>query len=481
MTAPIVTVRGEAEVYGPPDLATLTCTLHASGDSAERVRGRLATGSQAVAELLGQFASALERHSSSGLHVYPEFHRRTPTRITGYRGTFSTTVVVADFEVLSELIMGLSGLPDSQLDGPWWSLRRDNPMFREVRLAAIADARRRADDYAAAFGATVAELVEVSDLDGGFGGGARWRGDGDGEGGRRCGLRLRAGGADGVGAGDRAVHGPRRVVRRLRWTTRSGCTRWSGRPAGARRRPSTPPPARAAAGFDLLEVPLLDPATVDGPATAALFQRHHLRPGLLARPVLRHRHLQRGHREGGGWGAAAACCPRGHRRAGRPLPHRSDLQRDGQVHPAAHHGRHGQLGDRAPGLAQAAAGRGITVGLEAVNRYETNLVNTVADALRHIEAIGEDNVVVHLDVYHANIEEGDLGRPVRLAGDRLGYVHVGESHRGYLGSGTIDFAAFFRALVTAGYGGPITFESFSSAVVLGRVRRRPRGVAQPVG
>ena len=73
--------------------------------------------------------------------------------------------------------------------------------------------------------------------------------------------------------------------------------------------------------------------------------------------------------------------------------------------------------------------------------------------------------MVHLDVYHANIEEGDLGRPVRLAGDRLGYVHIGESHRGYLGSGTIDFPAFFRALVSAGYSGPIAFESFSSAVV----------------
>ena len=44
----------------------------------------------------------------------------------------------------------------------------DNPIYREVRLAAIADARQRADDYAAAFGATVSELVEVSDLDGGF-------------------------------------------------------------------------------------------------------------------------------------------------------------------------------------------------------------------------------------------------------------------------------------------------------------------------
>ena len=167
MTAPIVTVRGEAELQGPPDLATVTCSLHASGSSAEIVRGELAQGSQAVAELLEQFSSALERHSTSGLHVSPEFHRRAPSKITGYRGTFSSTIVVADFEALSSLLLGMSQLPDCQLDGPWWSLRPDNPMFREVRLAAIADARRRADDYAAAFGATVAELVEVSDLEGG--------------------------------------------------------------------------------------------------------------------------------------------------------------------------------------------------------------------------------------------------------------------------------------------------------------------------
>jgi uncharacterized protein len=173
MTAPIVTVRGEAQMEGPPDLAGLFCTLHASGDSAEEVRRQLATGSQAVAALLEQFAAALERTSTSGLHVSPTFNHRNPTKITGYTGTFTTSLVVSDFEALSELILAMSALPSSQLDGPWWSLRPDNPMHREVRLAAIADARRRADDYAAAFGATVAELVEVSDLDGGFGGTSR--------------------------------------------------------------------------------------------------------------------------------------------------------------------------------------------------------------------------------------------------------------------------------------------------------------------
>ncbi|MFI7602975.1 sugar phosphate isomerase/epimerase family protein [Actinoplanes sp. NPDC049681] len=116
-------------------------------------------------------------------------------------------------------------------------------------------------------------------------------------------------------------------------------------------------------------------------------------------------------------------------------------------------------------LAAEAATRGMTLGLEVCNRYETNVVNTARDALRLADDIGADNVLVHLDTYHMNIEEDDLVRPVREVGDRLGYVHIGENHRGYLGSGHLDFTSFFHALADIGYTGPITFESFSSAVV----------------
>jgi D-psicose/D-tagatose/L-ribulose 3-epimerase len=56
-------------------------------------------------------------------------------------------------------------------------------------------------------------------------------------------------------------------------------------------------------------------------------------------------------------------------------------------------------------------------------------------------------------------------KPVLLCGKRLGYVHVGESHRGYLGTGTIDFESFFKALAQIDYQGVVTFESFSSTVV----------------
>ncbi|MBA8824519.1 D-psicose/D-tagatose/L-ribulose 3-epimerase [Saccharopolyspora lacisalsi] len=116
-------------------------------------------------------------------------------------------------------------------------------------------------------------------------------------------------------------------------------------------------------------------------------------------------------------------------------------------------------------LAGQAADSGVTLGLEIVNRYESNLLNTTRQALEFLDEVDAPNVLIHLDTYHMNIEEGDFARPVREAADRLGYVHVGESHRGYPGSGTIDFATFFRALVDAGYEGPVTFESFSSAVV----------------
>jgi D-psicose/D-tagatose/L-ribulose 3-epimerase len=116
-------------------------------------------------------------------------------------------------------------------------------------------------------------------------------------------------------------------------------------------------------------------------------------------------------------------------------------------------------------LAAEAAGHGMTLGLEICNRYETNVINTARDALRLADDIGADNVMIHLDTYHMNIEEDDLVRPVYDVGDRLGYVHIGENHRGYLGSGHLDFGAFFHALADVDYMGPITFESFSSAVV----------------
>lgn len=116
-------------------------------------------------------------------------------------------------------------------------------------------------------------------------------------------------------------------------------------------------------------------------------------------------------------------------------------------------------------IADYAADKNININLEVVNRYETNIMNTGKEGLKFLESVNRSNAFLHLDTYHMNIEENGMSAAVLEAGDALGYVHIGESHRGYLGSGNVDFDTFFQALKKIGYSGPITFESFSSVVV----------------
>lgn len=116
-------------------------------------------------------------------------------------------------------------------------------------------------------------------------------------------------------------------------------------------------------------------------------------------------------------------------------------------------------------LSDYAADKGININLEVVNRYESNIMNTGIEGLAFLDEVNRPNAYVHLDTYHMNIEEDGMEKSVLAAGDRLGFVHIGESHRGYLGSGNVDFDSFFAALKKVNYQGPITFESFSSAVV----------------
>ncbi|SDA61809.1 sugar phosphate isomerase/epimerase [Sinorhizobium sp. NFACC03] len=120
-------------------------------------------------------------------------------------------------------------------------------------------------------------------------------------------------------------------------------------------------------------------------------------------------------------------------------------------------------------LAARASAAGVRLGIEAVNRYESNVVNTVDDAARIVRTVGSPALFAHIDSYHMNIEEHDFADTIARNVDAIGHVHVGESNRGYLGSGSVDFPEYFRALVRAAYDGPVVFEAFSPAVLKGEV------------
>jgi D-psicose/D-tagatose/L-ribulose 3-epimerase len=111
-------------------------------------------------------------------------------------------------------------------------------------------------------------------------------------------------------------------------------------------------------------------------------------------------------------------------------------------------------------VALEAKKRGITLGIEVVNRYESHLYNTLADTRETILATGADNIVIHADTYHMNIEEEGLYNPLVDCADVLGYMHMSENHRGLLGSGTVNWDEVFRGLVDASYKGPLVVKSF---------------------
>lgn len=99
--------------------------------------------------------------------------------------------------------------------------------------------------------------------------------------------------------------------------------------------------------------------------------------------------------------------------------------------------------------------------LEPVNRYEQFMINTCREALNYIEEIDSPNFNVLLDTFHMNIEEDNMGKAIREAGEKLGYLHIGENNRKPPGeANTIDWDEVINALKEINYKGDIVMEPF---------------------
>ncbi|MFN7269612.1 MAG: sugar phosphate isomerase/epimerase family protein, partial [Cereibacter sp.] len=103
---------------------------------------------------------------------------------------------------------------------------------------------------------------------------------------------------------------------------------------------------------------------------------------------------------------------------------------------------------------------GIAFGIEPVNRYENHLINTGAQAKWMIEKVGADNIFIHLDTYHMNIEEKGAGNGILDAREHLRYIHLSESDRGTPGEGTCDWDEVYATLAAIGFRGGLAMESF---------------------
>lgn len=103
---------------------------------------------------------------------------------------------------------------------------------------------------------------------------------------------------------------------------------------------------------------------------------------------------------------------------------------------------------------------GVTVCCEAVNRFESPLINTAKEAIKYADMVGSPNIGIQLDTYHMNIEEDNIGDAIRLVGKRLRHFHTGENNRNIPGRGHIDWDGIFQALKDIDYKKDIVSEPF---------------------
>jgi len=111
--------------------------------------------------------------------------------------------------------------------------------------------------------------------------------------------------------------------------------------------------------------------------------------------------------------------------------------------------------------AQQARKVDVTLCVEPLNRFETYFLNTLTDAAYLVRDVGEPNVLVHFDTFHANIEERHPADSLRAVAKMLGHVHVSENDRGIPGTGHNDWRGILSALKEVRYDGWMTIESFA--------------------
>ena len=111
-------------------------------------------------------------------------------------------------------------------------------------------------------------------------------------------------------------------------------------------------------------------------------------------------------------------------------------------------------------ISRYAAERGVRVAMEPVNRFEgyAGFMNSVVDAVGVADEVGEENLGVMVDFFHANIEDVSVPDAIRRAERRLMLIHLADSNRQMPGMGHVDFTSVIRELDEIGFEGYLSLD-----------------------
>jgi uncharacterized protein YggE len=151
-----------------PELADVWVTVRVRARDRQTALERCRAAQERVSAVTTAAGDAVESVETTAVSVHLEVRdRRAPGEPVA---TVQSRITVARLDAVGELVVDLGRLDDVEVSGPAWRLRPDSPAVEQARLDAVRDAVHRARQYAAAFGAQLTELLEVSDV--GAGGGA---------------------------------------------------------------------------------------------------------------------------------------------------------------------------------------------------------------------------------------------------------------------------------------------------------------------
>lgn len=216
----------------------------------------------------------------------------------------------------------------------------------------------------------------------------------------------------------------------------------------------------AALGYDGVELAIRDPQQVDVPGLAAAVQKHHLQVPAIG--------------TGQAWGEeglsftdpdpAIRCAAIERIKSHVPVAARfKAVIIIGLIRGIVKPGVTLEQGitwliEALQECSHAAKPFGVQLALEPINRYETTLINSVAQGLELIKQVGADNFGLLLDTYHMNIEEPRIEDSIKKCGERIFHFHLADSNRWYPSAGHLDFKSILNSLQHTGYKGYISGE-----------------------
>ena len=163
----VVSVRGEANLEADPELCEFAVTVTARDKDRRTALEQLTKrNKELLDQIKADYGGALEKLETGRFAVYPEWRKRpdkTGPKTGPYLGSVRVRIVVKDFTVLGEMVTRIADGEGRAVDGPYWSLRPVSEVYRRARTEAVAEAVRRAREYADALGSQLTALLELAD------------------------------------------------------------------------------------------------------------------------------------------------------------------------------------------------------------------------------------------------------------------------------------------------------------------------------